>query len=118
MSHRSTLLAGLGWPQDITAGSMSWEHQDSEGRNGVSASATLTPSGEIVMSSMSTFNDRRQTRFSAHIPEGSDVARVSMPGYQAHQMPAQQAVSLFHAHVQSIQAEPAIRRSGPSAPRM
>lgn len=114
MSSRSALLAAINWPADVHAGTMSWEHLD--GENSVNAMASLSPSGEIVMSSSCVFNDKRQTRFSAHIPAGSDLARVSMPGYQAHQMSGLQAVALFHAHTQSIPSKPALRGANARKP--
>ena len=114
---RTNLLSSLGWPEDAECGCLSWAREEND-RNGMQASLTLTPSGELVMSSQSHFNGRRQARFNAHAAAGQDHARVSMPGYEADHMPVLQAVSLFRAHVDSMQVAPSFRRTSAASPRI
>lgn len=114
---RSILLASLGWPQDAQSGTMSWVREENA-RNGMRASLTLLPDGELVMNSQSNFNDRSQIRFNAHAAAGVGHARVSMPGYEADHMPISQAISLFRAHVDSMQVAPSFGKIAPDAPRI
>lgn len=114
---RATLLLPLGWPENAECGSLSWARDEGE-RNGMHASLTLSSNGDLVMSSQSHFNGRIHPRFNAHIPATGDFARVSMPGYDTDKMPVAQAVSLFRAHVASMQAEPVFRSGGKPSPRI
>lgn len=115
--ERTTLLLPLGWPENAECGSLSWSREEGD-RNGMHASLTLSSTGELVMSSQSHFNGRIQPRFNAHVPTNGEHARVSMPGYDADKMPVAQAISLFRAHVDSLQVAPIFRRGGNPSPRI
>ena len=70
------------------------------------ASITLSPSGELVMSSQATWSERSHQRFSAIVPAGQEAARVSMPGYERSNVSVEQAVALFRAHTTGLEVQP------------
>jgi hypothetical protein len=99
------LLQSLGWPDEATSGTLSWSNGDKE-RNHMDASITLSPNGELVMSSQATWNERSHQRFSAIVPAGKDVARVSMPGYERSDVSIEQAIGFFRAHTTGLETRP------------